>query len=92
MTELERLATIKKNLERAKDTGMGRVGIQFDIDYLLHVINLAQYGQYFLNMRDLNEGPKADEFMEKATAQALETGHIPTFAEYYKMMHEDVAK
>lgn len=92
MTEIERLAAIKKYLEKAKKAGMGRVGIQFDIDYLLHVINLAQYGQYFLNMRDLNEGPKADEFREKATAQAMETGHIPTFAEYYKMMHEEAGK
>lgn len=92
MTEIERLAAIKKGLERLKSVGAGRVGIQFDIDYLLQVINLAQYGQYFLNMRDLNKGPKADAFQKKATAQALETGHIPTFGEYAKMMHEEAAK
>lgn len=90
MTEMNELEKAREELLIIKGTGMK--DIPLPINYVLHLINLAKFGQYFLNMRDLNEGPKADEFREKATAQALETGHIPTFGEYVKMMHEEAAK
>lgn len=90
MTRMQELEAFKKELRRHQDFGMQRFNIE--IDQLLALINLAKFGQFYLNMRDLNEGPKADEFQEGAKKQALETGHIPTFAEYCKMMHEEAAR
>lgn len=90
MTGMEELERAKEELLIIKGTGMK--DILLPINYALHLINLAKFGQYYLNMRDLHEGPKADEFQEKALAQALEAGHIPTFGEYCKMMHEEAGK